>query len=1355
MATVNVNERSIIGDFLPTVYIDRITLESNGGEPPMHKIDPHVAGTSEELQSFVKDNVEIIAGRPVSGESKQVPLKVNLDLVIKQKTINTTNLARDWLSRIDFQKYFRVMVLQSTNPLATAMLASQNSTLSLLASRNAAEFNSTWLEIRDNFPGFDRPKAERTLRNSIDSKGLDSRVIRNAQERRYGERVGESGLDPENVWQDASGNTYQDIPVSLSFTLDISAPDHLAYFVTSTLDTEKIIADFSLQPDDDGYLALDGKKSIDVVINGGRVVSEAYIFHDANGQVWAGPVHSSKDGAVYAGNAGESNNPEKLTRKSVPNTKVQDFRIYDELRRYNIDTSSVKNMLNSSLFTVEMGKFARDQNIIKEASHWSSLALSKDEEENINYFFSIDMGNLLKKHTKYGHLFPERELDQALSLVKIISMRVFRRRVKKIEVMNKLGTPVSAEYVFDPNEEPLLLGSYGEGANPESSGLREVAGLSPSIPGVLHFSGTDSSMKDVTYGHYRYEVELAIEDGTGKFFERTINSMERNVASFTEYKSEAMLPRNYEERTNRFKEHFREDSRWSDTIENVLGNFIAAFKVLKRTGAATNTITPRHVSQLVNMSHPRTATPHGIGIVLSLIENLLDSYCQLLGYDAGARAPGQDSSVFSLPAQRSQRGIKLSSINLHHHFREVWNSDIPKNYGYNYLNMEPTALPGINVMSGTSLEERADIEIAKYFENTGDIQISDNKYDLGVYDTDAAKYSVFSPAVVHLGTDVVTLGPDDSMDILRNDKVVTAIAGLNLGFGSPFGGLIPYQDGGISNPWSHAAEFSSDASLKNSLVKNTIDVEVLESLIAKREEFDGREMSADCPPDAQEDRDDFLAPNRGPANPDPTRALSERGADGLRKFLSRDCLENGTGMNSNFEVNGNFFRQPELEKSLKDLAGESGNSQALLEKVRSRLLDTASARTGLSQPRAFNFNRGSGRGISTGSNAIARGARANAKLASALTKTDTASKSKHNSVQELPPQHASLISGAASKITEETLTAGGNIDPNQSAETFATMILNYRMLGELQFFTGYERNSEGVFMGEPKFETLDRIRLIGQAGKRILCRIVRYEDRELGFTEPKGLVMPIYDRYFILDVIGDVANLTAQVAVTTVQDRQETIRDSGEFNFQGDEDGGLLAALTKGQNGLSSWATNSGDSTLVELLGAAAGLAEEEKSDFNGLAELARQERQKREEALAAEKQRQLRCWQQAHPGIRAPDPWEWHADSVDWCFAVDGAPGSSVNVLTPKEAEYCRLSAKCRVARMDDCKGFLQTRGVGYLDRMQKCADSVHCSNFRTFRHSNPNVSPGRKCGVPCPDSTYGVQCHPDVYRLNIWIRM
>ena len=134
-----INENSIAGNFLPTVYIERVTLESSPIAPPMHNLDPHIAREDRANVRFLKDNEETESMR-----GQKQALKVSLDLSLKQKIVNTSHLALQWLSDLDLQKYLRITVIQSTEPVATSMLSRGNVVARALVELDDAEFLSAW-----------------------------------------------------------------------------------------------------------------------------------------------------------------------------------------------------------------------------------------------------------------------------------------------------------------------------------------------------------------------------------------------------------------------------------------------------------------------------------------------------------------------------------------------------------------------------------------------------------------------------------------------------------------------------------------------------------------------------------------------------------------------------------------------------------------------------------------------------------------------------------------------------------------------------------------------------------------------------------------------------------------------------------------------------------------------------------------------------------------------------------------------------------------------------------------------------------------------------------------------------------
>ncbi|MEC8391572.1 MAG: hypothetical protein VXZ58_01665 [Actinomycetota bacterium] len=899
--------------------------------------------------------------------------------------------------------------------------------------------------------------------------------------------------------------------------------------------------------------------------------------------------------------------------------------------------------------------------------------------------------------------------------------------------MNKLGSPVNAEYVFDQNEERTLMGSYSEGGKGQSQGLRQVENVYPATPEVFHFSGTDTSMKDITYGHYRYEVEMDIEDNTVKFFQKAFDTMLGLRNQFEMYFEQAKNPQNFQVATNRFKTRFRE-STFAD-LDEIIKGFVHYFNALRfKQGVTANGaegvnnsyfVTREDVQALLRMSKPMTGSPHSIGLVLNFFDSLLESYSQVLGYNLGASSmSGLDTDVQNLKGHgRKSSSPSAESVRLYHHFREVWDSDIPKNYGYNYLDIESSDLPGINVMSGVSLEERANIEIATYYNEPGEIRIADDKYDLGLYDTEQSKFTFFSPSSVNIGNNQVPLCGEQTFNTEINDTVVGAIAGMNFSFGSPnLNFFLVQQDGAPRSAFGNMLQLSSNASMMNSIVKNDREFSPIVTPQQREEEFNGRTMSADCPPDEPEDRDDVtINEASGPANRPQINIRSiSKGKESLARHLSLDAIMAGTGFKANYAVAGNNYRIADPKKGMETVAkerlGYSGINKLMTNVVG---MVVHQKMTPLARTKSFSARGGrSGIGSNLGGQQIKnRETRAINKITTGLLRTTGNPKQERNKeIEKLPPQHMSLLAGSKAKVSQEQITVGGQVNPNLAAETFATAILNYHCLGELQFFVGYARKSEHVFMNEPKFERLDRTRLIANSGRRLLCRIVRYEDRQLGFLEPKGLVMPIYDRYFILDVMSGLSDIAAPIDPPTEPTRQETVGNLEIAANQVKAQNVLVTPLEEG-------AENRENPAWVMAGAASGGAAYLRGAGVGAMTGPARAARQRE---LAEESERQRQCYLSEHQGFRnehaQPDTWRWHPGATDWC-----ARANRIEVLTPVEMESCHLWAARVYARSVNCEN-------QYGSLSMKCYDPRHSERYERHkaRHGYTRAGNG-KCGKRC----------------------
>ena len=1208
-----INQDSIIGKFLPNVFVERITIESSG-HPVYHKKDPHVQWTGHRLppafgnvelgglQKFREENDRMFNRANIArGLSNSFgKLTVKLELSIREKVENSDNLIMNWLQDIDFQKYVKILVVQSTHPTVTKLLCFNDTALTALQPDSAVVGDVLVGALSDPFvrskipeldgiapappgPGNRRQRgiyneAIQSIRSQIndntewrkleltDTPATNRDVVESSFRgvvtgRSSAERI--STASPENFIEDMDGNRYKDIPFSLTFKVDKIEPEHLAYLVAATFDVQAIINDYDLDPTDAPHM--NGKVHLDVVVDNGRTVSEAFLNYDKYGKVWAGKTYRTETGVLMSGWPGASNSM-PLTKRRVANSKIQDFRNFDRLKRYSIDTTPATSILNSSLMTDEMKKFNRHAPPMKEMSYFSPLSLTKDESENVHFFFSIDAGKILRQKTRYGHLFSEEMLGAALDRIKIISMKVFRRRVKKQDALNRLGMSVESEIVFDNNEPPALLAITGEkrpGQMTEVGNFREINIHVPErgFGAVRHFTGTDTTMQGLTTGHYRYEVEMEILDDTAKFFQDKVTNLVRARNNFKEWNNLCQRLENYDPASNKFKKGFRDSppeefiggGRFPGKVGRALATYIESYNYLRKEGAANmlttsgNRNNPSDLFELTKLSVPRSGTPRSVESVLNLFENLVSTYSNIVGYSMGeAIARGSHPRSLSLPAQRTQRSPKEASIRICHHFLEVWDSDIPKNYGYNFLSVEPQALPGINTMSGVEFEERAQAEIEKFFkEPEADVQIADDEVDLGVFPLKDNRFTFFSPSSVKVGdtTPRITTG-NKGFDIEQGKEVVARVFAMNSSFKSP--SRIPWFSAQPGEP-PKLPDFDMFAVAQNVLtapIQTSAPDGCQDSVVDS-------EMSSATRPEPKDEDEGYKK-----EMPDEKKQEKKKVSNNALGFaLAKNAMESGKGLTGKGS-RGKKYRKPDKKRTKgqkkEEIYKKSLATKSLKNKGDGLYKKVLEVEAGIKPPsRSFFGAKGKQSPKSVAAKEAhspavgkAKGkskSKALAKKEAQLKKrANKQSKRKLEEVQKQPPQIISMAAHESAVNNLQALTDGGLMDPNLSAESYATMVLNYRTLGELQYFVGFEidEDNNNIFMNTPRFKTLDRAELIRTAGRTILCRIVRYEDKDLGIREPEGLTMPIYDRFFLLDVLESVGELEI-TAIETVADRVE------------------------------------------------------------------------------------------------------------------------------------------------------------------------------------------------------------------------
>ena len=125
--------------------------------------------------------------------------------------------------------------------------------------------------------------------------------------------------------------------------------------------------------------------------------------------------------------------------------------------------------------------------------------------------------------------------QKIMSLSKIHSMKIIRRRVKDVVTQNHLGSPWKGEVLFDKEEAPEFIAISSESSpgrfikvDAAVGSIRESSLVVPDLAsheGIRFFTGMDKAMQFLTDGQYEYGVEISIEDGTIAYLKRRLEKL--------------------------------------------------------------------------------------------------------------------------------------------------------------------------------------------------------------------------------------------------------------------------------------------------------------------------------------------------------------------------------------------------------------------------------------------------------------------------------------------------------------------------------------------------------------------------------------------------------------------------------------------------------------------------------------------------------------------------------------------------------------------------------------------------------------------------------------------------------------
>ena len=732
------NPQQTVGEFLPSVYINKITLRNSVSNPQDLKV---------ELIVTVKDVL-------TSG---------NLSKWFSLGTIGTAANPKT------LKDYIKINIIQTTTQEAA-----------MRWSHYSNRPQSMYVNTRDVVAGSGAAKKIFSITDFDNGLPLGNQ---------YSE-------------YDANGNSIKNMSLIINTNdfktdnNDALAPNdnYLSYFVWASFDIAAMALDWRV---DANTLILEGqsystpfigKMNSNIVFRNSKLVSQGYIFFEAEKRIgvqgsnsgilrktnklWTGPVFYRNvtidgqnlqlpmGGRQYNAAAHAAGQQPWLVRQTIPYRKVQDFRNINRLNKLKFDFSIIENELLRTL-TQDRGGIVPENQF----AYFTNIFLSRDQNNNCRFLFGIDLPKMVRENSPYSRLFLATNqkspwwLARIMNKIQIISMKIYRKRtvgssevgtspyyypgdhrfdpVPKLKKFDNGLTRLTRNITnhlttYDPSEEFIICGgekpnaagngfsfnSYSEdgGSNIRflTNGIANRGAVATSAAGgkMYYFTGTDAKMSENTDGYYQYKIEIEIQDNVVDFLieqrTRLLDSRKRlqeyySIATSTNGKETnqrlkdlgiAMIdpepPPFFNPTTNRFTQAFMttpiaaQHGNRADDINNYI-RILKMFVNLRADTAADKGDEADIRAALKNYIRPQSGNPEGILVVLNLYESLISFLNQAIGIrkqKPSERTAGVDAGMQTDPGTASS---VLRTFKIEHTFEDYFDANIPVNYGFDFL----------------------------------------------------------------------------------------------------------------------------------------------------------------------------------------------------------------------------------------------------------------------------------------------------------------------------------------------------------------------------------------------------------------------------------------------------------------------------------------------------------------------------------------------------------------------------------------------------------------------------------------------------------------------------------------------
>jgi len=823
-----------------------------------------------------------------------------------------------------------------------------------------------------------------------------------------------------------------------------------------------------------------------------------------------------------------------LKRHVIPNFIVDDYRLLDRVSKVKIQMipSSTKEQEekrkkqkkptdSASHGTKKTRKMSEGIKNVKKERYISELYIARSPNNRSNFMFQIDLEKLIRFESQYGKLLEvaDRHARMAiLSRSRIIDLKVYRHRVK-----HGIRKGEVTDVDFDSRTELIALSSEVRAGNlptsmhhshPDSDDATKdprligaIKELRISAPGqslLRSFSVSDYDMRNRTDGMYQYSLQFQVEDGTIEFAKEQLYKLKQATGQLQQYYNRMTAKSNYNPATDAFKHSSRRKLKKEYPTPSE-GDIMSKGKASRsRLLEASNLNAPWvkpiavYIDTLFNMSNLKRAMADDLAGLLYRMSNpttgnstsiliIIDHMLKLqskIKRNLGAQDRSIDELDFetrgSIQYSSADKPLIIQGVR----FKRIFDSDILKFVGYNYLAAESKKHIGLKQLPYQKYNDRARAEHDKHFSRPGGrnaklIQKLDRSY-LTPYSVSLGRgqrYRFFDNSKVYTST--------------YYDKIVSSILAMKPDSTGKGKDKLRYVPSMKSN-WQQG--MPTEINKEENMV-NTLNMLVLSQLNVTLSD-----------PKTHRAKLDFNRTN-------------ERGADRTEGVIQN--LEVSSVLGSEMQIVVDEIEEDDhIKESFKvstpeekvDYTGFSSNLIGRLLPYENNLFGENEFDVDkISSLDAFNLNKDINAIDIHRDNLLSR---KSGNSGAEKTKVKT----RDEYLNEMPNQIKSLFWTSKGFVQKNwKLTPQ---DPFSEPQFEGLIYFNYKMINSVEVFMGYEKSevTGEMMLSAPRFRLLNReiMRDARKEGRTLLCRMRPYENSILGFKHNKKLSLPIFDEYFVL-----------------------------------------------------------------------------------------------------------------------------------------------------------------------------------------------------------------------------------------------